>query len=98
MLIGANLHKIRFTAEENPLDMYKSCISKIVGNPPNKDCFLKKCDSYPSMKNFKDAIQVVLEEEFIEKITYKQWITFDRCSLETITKSTDDFAQDFGDK
>ena len=72
MIIGLNLHKLRFIADENPLDAYKSCISlKLLSNSSNKDCFLKECYSCPSMKNFKDALRVALEEEFIQKITHK---------------------------
>lgn len=31
----------------------------------------------------------------IDEVTYKQWVTVDRCSMETIVKSTDDFIDDF---
>lgn len=36
-----------------------------------------------------------LEEEMIENITYKQWITVDRCTFETISKPVEDFVQEF---
>lgn len=98
MIIGANLQKIKLKENEKSLDSYKSCISKIVCNPPNKDCYLNKCDNCPKINSFKDALQEALEEEMIENITYKQWMSVDRCSFETITKQTEDFVQDFCNK
>lgn len=44
---------------------------------------------------FKEALLTAFEEDMIENITYKQWVTVDRCTFETITKSAEDFVQEF---
>lgn len=44
---------------------------------------------------FKEVLLTAFEEDMIENITYKQWVTVDRCTFETITKSAEDFVQEF---
>ena len=46
----------------------------------------------------KQHILELMETNAIEYITYKQWVSVDQTTLETITKSVDDFMDSFIDK
>lgn len=95
MIAGAGLNKITLSNTNHPLQTYNDCISKIMCNPPTKLCFMNECDCCPNINDFKDSLLTALEEEMVEHITYKQWITVDRCSFETMIKPIEDFVEDF---
>lgn len=95
MIAGANLNKLMIFEYDQPLKTYKDCLPKLMCTPPNKSCFLNECDYCPEVSMFKEALLTAFEEDMIENITYKQWVTVDRCTFETITKSAEDFVQEF---
>jgi len=37
----------------------------------------------------------MFEEEVVDKVNYKQWVTVDRCALETVEKDVSDFMEVF---
>ena len=39
-----------------------------------------------------------MDDNYIDNIQYKQWVSVDRSTLETITKSADDFVDSFCDQ
>ena len=39
-----------------------------------------------------------MDDHYIESIQYKQWVSVDRSTLETITKPADDFVDSFCDQ
>ena len=39
-----------------------------------------------------------MDDNLIDNIVYKQWISVDRCTLETVSKSADDFVETFCEK
>lgn len=58
-------------------------MGKIMSNPLAESCFfLNKCDYCPKIDYFKEALMGWFEEEMVENITYKQWITVDHCTFE----------------
>jgi hypothetical protein len=58
-------------------------------------CHLNECALCPGIENLKQELCMKLEEEIIDHITYKQWVSVDRCTLETLTKITEDFVESF---
>ena len=98
MIAGANLNKVTLQGNYTPLKTYQHCLSRIMCNPPTQKCFLDDCDSCPTIDDFKEALLTSLEEDMIDKITYKQWLSVDHCSFETICKSTEDFVDEFSAK
>jgi hypothetical protein len=40
-------------------------------------------------------LSMKLEEEMIDHITYKQWVSVDRCTFETLTKTAEEFVESF---
>ena len=98
MIAVGNLHKIKLPEFDNPLATYYECMSKIMCNPPAQSCFLDECDGCPKIVFFKKALMECLEEDLVENITYKQWITVDRCIFETMTKEVEDFVEEFANQ
>ena len=43
----------------------------------------------------KDHLHKLMDSNLIEAVQYKQWISTDRSTLETITKSADEFVETF---
>lgn len=95
MFSGGRINKLTFPGSDSPLLSYKECIAKVMCNPPLQTCFLNECDYCPRIEDFKMELTCCFEEEMIENITNKQWVTVDRCNFETFTKTVDDFVQEF---
>jgi hypothetical protein len=98
MIAGAQLNKVTLKGNDIPLTTYKHYLSRIMCNPPSQQCFFDDCNSCPSIHDFKEALLTALEDEMIDNITYKQWVSVDRCSFETICKSTQEFVEEFAVK
>ena len=43
----------------------------------------------------KDHLKVLMDENLIDTVVYKQWVSVDRSTLETFSKSADDFVDVF---
>lgn len=43
----------------------------------------------------KEALTKKFEDDLIDEVTYKQWVTVDRCTMETVVKNSDNFTEDF---
>ena len=54
--------------------------------------------SLPGISKLKDYLNEVMDDNYIDSIQYKQWVSVDRSTLETITKSVDDFEDSFCDQ
>lgn len=74
---------------------YKSCIAKMICNPPNTRCFLNNCAECPGFLHLKGELEKIYEENCLETITYQQWTSTDRSNLETRIETTDDFMETF---
>lgn len=60
------------------------------------NCNMNECRMCPGSEKVARQIESRLEENFIERLTYKQWFTVGgKTSLEIITKESDEFIQDF---
>ena len=46
----------------------------------------------------KDRLKVLMDENLIDTVVYKQWVSVDRSTLETFSKSADDFVDVFCEK
>ena len=77
------------------LDTYHSCLAC---NPALPRCYLCCCQYCPGISNLKNHLQILLEENMIDEIVYKQWVSVDRSTLESICHSSDDFVKSFFEK
>lgn len=73
----------------------KHCMAKILCNPPAIDCFMKECPRDPAIR---EILQRCFQENMIEKVTLRQWISVDRCSLESLQKPSAEFIELFCSK
>lgn len=73
------------------LPTYKHCLARILCNPPSIDCHLGNCPSCPGIDEVKSILETSFEENMIDKVSFRQWLTVDRCNLEMLEKSTSDF-------
>jgi hypothetical protein len=62
-------------------------------NPPLPGCFLNNCEYYPGLETLRQFFKDTLEANIFDQITYKNWLTVDRTSLETVIESTDEFIE-----
>ena len=46
----------------------------------------------------KDRLKILMDENLIDTVVYKQWVSVDRSTLETFSKSVDDFVDPFCEK
>ena len=97
MFLGARLSDI-VAPESISLPTYHHCLAKILCNPPLPTCYLEHCDSCPGILKFRDDLTKLLDENLIDNITFKQWISVDRTTLETYTKPVDEFVDMFCEK
>lgn len=96
MIDGARFSKL--TGDSLKLVTYKDYLSRIICNPPTVNCFLQQCDVCPGCDNLIEKLIDICAENMVEKIVYRQWVTVDRTSLETLQSSTVEFLDKFSDK
>ena len=46
----------------------------------------------------KDHLKILMDENLIDTVVYKQWVSVDRSTLETVSKSADNFVDAFCEK
>jgi hypothetical protein len=80
------------------LSDYKCCLSKIACDEAGTTCHLNECAWCPGIKNLKQELCMKLEEEMIDRITYKQWVSVYRCTFETLTKTTEELWNRYADR
>ena len=96
MFSGARLSEIA-TPGVN-LSTYHHCLANIVCNPPLPICYLGECTSCPGISKLRDNLITYLDENLIDNVTFKQWVSVDRSTLETYTKPVDEFVDMFCEK
>ncbi|XP_066590497.1 uncharacterized protein [Prorops nasuta] len=94
MMLGCNMAVLTKHMAE-PLEQYSDCLKMIVCPDPNFECYFLKCTKCPGTHALKNMLLAVLDENSIDEITYKYWISKPRTSLETFVKCTIDFVDEF---
>ena len=74
---------------------YKNCLQMIVCSPPSPDCYFSNCASFPGTKKVRELLEKAYEDNAIETVTYKEWISVDQCNLEIIQKPVSEFVDIF---
>ena len=97
MFLGARLSEL-IAPENIALPSYHHCLARILCNPPLPTCYLGECAYCPGVSNLRDDLITLLDENLIDNITFKQWVSVDRCTLETVTKSVEEFVDMFCEK
>lgn len=55
----------------------------------NHDCYLRLCNNCPDSSAFEQDLIQQLEEKNIDEIQFEQWITTEKCDIESIIKPVD---------
>ena len=80
------------------LKTYKHCVAKMLCNPPSLHCIMNDCTSCPGDAEIRKTLKKSFQENLIEKITFRQWVSVDRCTLETLQKPSAEFLDLLCDK
>ena len=59
---------------------------------------LGECAYCPGISCLRNKLAILLDESLIDTITFKQWVSVDRCTLETLVKPVDEFIDMFCEK
>ncbi len=84
MFSGARLSEIMMP-EGVTLSTYHHCLVSILCNPPLPTCYLGECTTCPGISKLRDDLITLLDENLVDNITFKQWVSVDRSTLETYT-------------
>jgi len=80
------------------LPTYHHCLAKIMCNPRHPTCYLGECDACPGIEKLKEELLTQLDENDVDQIIYKQWVSINRSTLETYLSQAEEFADYFCDK
>lgn len=94
MIVGGKLKEMKID-EASDLGDYKQCLSQIMCQEKTPYCYLNKCEKCPGVAKLQEKLLNHFEEGMIETITYKQWVSVDRCTFETFCKTVEEFVDSF---
>lgn len=94
MMNAAKINTLRFDGNDQLQD-YKDCLCKIMCNPPAPGCYLDTCKICPGVGPLQESLSQMFDDEMIDTVTYKRWLSVDRCTLETGVKDKDEFIDEF---
>ena len=94
MMLGVKLSDLT-AHSDTPLSTYHSCLAQMICNPPQPGCYLGTCDFCPGITRLRDDLLTIMEDNMIDSVVFKQWVSVDRSTLETVTKPADEFVESF---
>lgn len=86
------------TVTSGNLQNYKQCIAKMLCNPSSIDCNMGQCEYCPGETELHNILENSFEENLIEQVKFRQWVSVDRCNLETLEKTSEEFIDLFCSK
>ena len=91
---GCNL-ATHTSQSESSLNHYGYCLKMIMYPEPSSDCYFNNCKKCPGIQILKNLLLNTLDENGIDEITYKCWISKPRTSMETVVKDSTSFVDNF---
>ncbi|CAH1107680.1 unnamed protein product [Psylliodes chrysocephalus] len=92
---GAKLDKLKLRDDSQPLSSYRDCMKMFICQEPTENCYFGTCTHCPGSIKLRTILENLFTDNFLDELKCNQWTQVDRCSLETIIKSTDDFVDFF---
>ena len=78
---------------------YQHCTAQSICNPLiMPSCYFGKWKKCPGHSSVQTLLQNLVDDNMIDNVTFKHWVSVDRSTLETFTKTADDFVEYFCDK
>jgi len=97
MMLGGKIADL--TANDDiPLKSYDHCLAQMVCNPSQPACHLGTCGSCPGISGLKERLNSLMDDSLIDSVVYRQWVSADRSTLETISQSAEDFVDSLCEK
>ena len=93
MILGAKLPELS-THSQFPLLSHHHILAHIICNPPQPGCYLGTCNVCPGITKLTDILETLMDNN----IVFKQWVSVDRSTLETMSKPVDEFIDMFCNK
>lgn len=78
-----------------PYKTYSDCLSMITCETPSFQCYLGGCENCPGVDELINTLLTSFDNNKIDNITYKYWISKARSCLETFIKPTEVLIEDF---
>jgi len=77
-------------------NMHGHYLARIICNSPQPVvCYIRICCLCPGISDLNEHLHELMDNNMIETVQYKQWISTDRSTLETIIKLADEFVESF---
>ena len=96
--IHQNVKLMLLAVKLSQVPTYHDCMAKILCGSPLPSCYLGSCALCPGISAFKDYLTTCMDENLVDNVTYKQWVSVDRSTLETFSMPADEFVEAFCDK
>ena len=96
-IIGSNLSSLP-VLEDSPTLSYKHCLANMICNPPLPRCHLNDCSYCPGIGKLKEPISKTFDDEMLDNVVYKHWLSVDRSTLETLSAATEEFVDSLCEK
>lgn len=74
------------------------CMKAAVCDISSEKCMMSRCSSCPGIEGIENLLCSLEELDLLEEITYKQWVSTDRCTLLTVTEHVDTFIESLAKK
>lgn len=91
MLDACNFKSLQSNGSEGTLSDYHNLLKMMICVNSTYRCYLRSCADCPSPDVLRNILAKLFDDNNIETITYKQWTSTDRSTLETVIKNVDEF-------
>ena len=95
MIVGSHLSRLTKEGTHHLSD-YDHCICAVTCNEASTSCYLGDCSNCSKlMTDFVLYMEEIFDKNYIDALTYQQWLSTDRSTLQTVTQSTEKFIETF---
>ncbi len=91
MLEACDFQSIQNDEFERNLSDYHSLLKVMTCENPKEQCHLGSCKNCPDTDVLRNMLSELFDENNIETLTYKQWTSTDRSTLETVVETVEEF-------
>ncbi|KAK3933277.1 RNA-splicing ligase RtcB-like protein [Frankliniella fusca] len=74
---------------------FEDCVDMLMCPSKSDNCYTNMCCECPNPEILRVFLSTHFEELSISSVMFQQWLTVDRCALETVVKSVDNYIEDF---
>ena len=95
MIVGIQLGTLTNVEKHHLID-YHQCIDAVTCNEASSSCYLDDCSSCSNlMDDFILYLTKIFDKNSIDDLIYKQWLSTDRTTLQTVLQNLEEFTECF---